>query len=503
MFFGRFRGDSLDIYLYLIYIMNMKKQRLIGRIKECERLDECMNSERAQLIIVYGRRRVGKTFLINEYFKNNFAFKLTGTYGKGKDIQLENFTSEMRRKTRKKCDMPNNWREAFEELRDYLEALPSNEKQVVFFDEMPWLDNKMGEFLSTFEWFWNDWASTKDNLIFIACGSATSWMDEKIANNKGGLFNRQTCKLFIKPFKLYEVEAFLHNNNIKWSRYDIIRCYMIMGGVPYYLSLLSNKLSFSQNIDRLFFAEDGELWDEFNHLYRTLFSNSESYIKVVEALSSKRSGLTRAEIVEKTKLKNNGDLSKILNDLILSGFVLVSRFYKKKKKDADYQLCDFYTAFYMHFIRDNYGKDEHYWSNSVNDRSREVWEGLTFEQVCKYHVMAIKYKLGIPGILTEESSWFVRGDKKRGIQGAQIDLLISRSDKVVTVCEMKFSNAQYTINEKRDIELRNKIDAFINATNCNETIQLVLVTPYGIKNNEYSSVIQNQVVMNDLFCNWK
>lgn len=244
------------------------------------------------------------------------------------------------------------------------------------------------------------------------------------------------------------------------------------------------------------------MWDEFEHLYNTLFSNSESYIEVVEALSTKRYGLTRGEIVEKTKLKNNGDLTKILNDLILSGFVRASRFYKKKKKDACFQLRDYYTAFYFHYIRDNYGKDEHYWSNSTNDRSRMVWEGLAFEQVCKDHIMAIKHKLGIPGILTEESSWFVRGDKKKGIQGAQIDLLISRSDKVVTICEMKFSNAQYTINEKTDIDLRNKVDAFINATDCKETVQLVLITPHGVKDNEYSSVIQNQVKMTDLFYEW-
>lgn len=481
------------------YITIMKTQRLIGRTKECERLDECMNSDRAELIIVYGRRRVGKTYLINEYFHNSFSFKLTGTFGKEREVQLENFASELKRKTRKKQVVLNTWRQAFEELRDYLESLRKDEKQVIFFDEMPWLDNQKGEFLSTFEWFWNDWASTRDNLVFIVCGSATSWMDEKIANNKGGLFNRQTCKLFLKPFKLYEVEAFLENKNIKWSKYDIVRCYMIMGGIPYYLSLLSNKRSFSQNIDHLFFAEDGELWDEFEHLYKTLFSNSESYIKVVEALSTKRSGLTRNELIENTRLKNNGDLSKIIKDLILSGFVRVSPFYKKKKKDALYQLRDYYTAFYYHFIRDNYGKDEHYWSNSTGKRSREVWEGLTFEQVCKDHVMAIKFKLGIPGILTEESSWYVQADKKREIKGAQIDLIISRSDRVVTICEIKFSSAEYSINEKTDINLRNKMEAFATATDCKDTIQLVLITTHGVKENEYSSLIQNQVVMNDLF----
>ena len=487
---------------YIIFI-TMKKQRIIGRIKECERLDECMNSDRAQLIIVYGRRRVGKTYLINEYFHKDFAFKITGIYGKGREVQLESFASELKRKTRKKQDALKNWRQAFEELRDYLETLPEDKKQVLFFDEMPWLDNQKGEFLSVFEWFWNDWASTRDNLVFVACGSATSWMDEKIANNKGGLFNRQTCKLFLKPFKLFETEAFLLNKGIRWSRYDIVRCYMIMGGIPYYLDLLSSKIPFSQNIDRLFFADDGELWDEFEHLYKTLFSNSDSYIKVVEALSTKTSGLTRGEIVAETGLKNNGDLSKILKDLVLSGFVRVSGFYKKKKKDTLYQLCDYYTAFYMHYLKDRHGKDEHYWTNSTGDRSRGTWEGLTFEQVCKDHIMAIKYKLGIPGILTEESSWFQRGDKKKGISGAQIDLLIERSDKVIDICEMKFSSAEYTIDKKTDMNLRNKAETFRTATGCRDTIQLIMITTNGVKENEYSGVIQNQVVMDDLFKEWR
>lgn len=477
----------------------MGKKKIIGRIEEQEKLDLCMESDRAQLIVVYGRRRVGKTFLINEYFNNNFAFKLTGTYGKKKEVQLENFAFELNRKSKNMQDIPTNWREAFSRLRDYLELLRADEKQVVFFDELPWLDNPKSDFLSTFEWFWNDWASTMDNLVFIVSGSATSWMDEKIANNKGGLFNRLTRKLFLKPFKLYEVEEYLINHNIRWSRNDIVRLYMIMGGIPYYLSLLNAKLSLSQNIDNLFFAEGGELWDEFEHLYNTLFSNSENYIKVVDALSQKRGGMTRAELVIKTKLKNNGDLSLILKNLELSGFIRISNFYKKKKKDAIFQLRDYYTAFYMRYIKDNYGRDEHFWSHSTDNPSRRAWEGLTFEQVCRDHIPAIKHKLGISGVLSEESSWFVRSKDGEVDSGAQIDLLIHRGDRVITICEIKFSNGQYTITKDYDLNLRNKIEAFKLATKCTESIQLVMISTYGVKKNEYSSIIQNEVVMDDLF----
>ncbi|MDY6466307.1 MAG: ATP-binding protein [Succinivibrio dextrinosolvens] len=470
---------------------------IIGRKKECDRLDECMNADQAQLVIVYGRRRVGKTYLINEYFENRFAFKITGAYGQPKEVQLKIFDTSLSRQKRNNKLNSKDWFDAFNNLRDYLETLDTNEKQVIFFDEMPWLDTQKSSFLAAFEWFWNDWASTRRNLVFIVCGSATSWMDEKIANNKGGLFNRQTCKLFLKPFSLNEVEEYLKYKNIEWSRYDIVQCYMIMGGIPYYLSLLNSKLSLSQNIDALFFTDRGELSDEFEHLYRTLFTNSASYIKVVEALSKKKGGLTREELLKATGRQTGGDLSVILKNLELSGFIRISNFFNKKKKNALYQLCDYYTSFYFKFIKENYGKDDHYWSNAVDNPAKRTWEGLVFEQICRDHVSSIKKRLGISGVLSEESSWYVRGDTE--IQGAQIDLLISRRDHVTNLCEIKFSTGEYVIDKDYDLKLRNKIEAFRRDTSYKGTIQLVMITTFGLKKNQYSSLIQNQIVLNDLF----
>lgn len=475
---------------------NMNSE-IIGRKKECDRLDECMNADQAQLVIVYGRRRVGKTYLINEYYENRFAFKITGAYGQPKEVQLKIFDTSLSRQKRNNKLNSKDWFDAFNNLRDYLETLDTNEKQVIFFDEMPWLDTQKSSFLAAFEWFWNDWASTRRNLVFIVCGSATSWMDEKIANNKGGLFNRQTCKLFLKPFSLNEVEEYLKYKNIEWSRYDIVQCYMIMGGIPYYLSLLNSKLSLSQNIDALFFTDRGELSDEFEHLYRTLFTNSASYIKVVEALSKKKGGLTREELLKATGRQTGGDLSVILKNLELSGFIRISNFFNKKKKNALYQLCDYYTSFYFKFIKENYGKDDHYWSNAVDNPAKRTWEGLVFEQICRDHVSSIKKRLGISGVLSEESSWYVKGDKE--IHGAQIDLLISRRDHVTNLCEIKFSTGEYVIDKDYDLKLRNKIEAFRRDTSYKGTIQLVMITTFGLKKNQYSSLIQNQIVLNDLF----
>lgn len=475
------------------------KTAIIGRKQECARLDKCMREGNSQLVIVYGRRRVGKTFLINEYFHNRFAFKLTGAYGESKAVQLESFTVELNRKTHQKNKIPQNWRRAFEMLREYIESLPRNEKCIVFFDEMPWLDTHKSGFLSAFEFFWNDYGSTVKNLVFIVCGSATSWLTEHIDHNRGGLFNRQTCKLFLEPFNLRETEEYLLHKGIRWSRYDIVECYMVLGGIPYYLSLLDKELSYLQNIDYLCFKKRAELWDEFDHLYHTLFSREGNHVLVVEELSKKGAGLTRAEVAQKTGLAPNGVLSKVLKNLVDSGFVRENISFGKKKKEILYQLSDYYSCFYFRYLKNRSGRDEHYWSNTLNTPSRKAWAGITFEQVCKDHIRQIKRKLGISGIVSEQYSWFVRPDQQRDIRGAQIDLIIDRRDRVITLCEIKFSLDEFTINRDYEAKIRNRIETFRTISGTKKAIQIAFITTYGVKTNMYSSIIQKQININDLF----
>lgn len=472
---------------------------LIGRRKECERLEKCMNATTAQLVVVYGRRRVGKTFLINQFFNNTFDFKATGAYDQPKTIQLRNFIDELNRRSNKKYKSPKDWIQAFNYLRDYLDGLSNDRKHVIFIDEMPWFDTHKSGFLPAFEYFWNDYGSSKDNLVFIVCGSATSWMMDNIANNKGGLFNRQTCRLFLEPFNLAQTREYLLTKGIAWSEYDITECYMIMGGIPYYLSLLDSDLSYVQNIDNLFFRKKAELWDEFEHLYHTLFISADKYIQVMECLSAKRTGYTRKEISEKVGITSNGKLTKILDNLVNSGFVRASSFFGNKKKETLYQSSDYYTNFYFRFLKDNHGIDEHYWSKAIDNPSRRSWAGLTYEQVCKDHIYQIKKKLGISGVLTSEYIWFTRANEELGTSGAQIDLLIERRDRIINICEIKFSTNEFVIDKDYDLKLRNKIDSFKRQTNTKYGIQLTMITTYGVKNNKYSSIIGNQITLEDLF----
>ncbi|MBR1675251.1 MAG: ATP-binding protein [Eubacterium sp.] len=473
-------------------------KNIIGREKEISRIDRAVAEQEAQLIMVYGRRRVGKTFLINEYFEDNFAFRFTGSLDQTNREQLKNFSMELSSYSKKKCDVPGDWTEAFFLLREYLEEnlklSGKNRKTVVFFDELPWMDKAKSGFFSAFEWFWNSWGASRKNLIFIVSGSSASWMTKKLDENKGGLFNRQTCRLYLEPFDLRMTELYLQSRNIFWSRYDIVRCYMIMGGIPFYLRLISGELSFNENIDAIFFNKRAELWNEFEHLYHTLFSNSEQYIRIAEALSKKRYGLTREEIIKSTGLSANGVLTKMLADLEKTGFIRINDTYGYKKREKTYQLSDYYSIFYFRFIMNNYGKDEHLWSNTNDNPKRHSWEGLTFEQVCKDHISQIKKKLGITGVMTEVSAWSYREE-----EGVQIDLVIDRRDRVINLCEIKFSTQPYVIDKDYDMNLKKKVKVFREVTGTTKTLTVNMITTYGIKRNMYSNYVGKEICMDDLF----
>ena len=478
----------------------MREPRLIGRHDEYRKLERCLERKEAQLIVVQGRRRVGKTFLINRFFENRFDFRLTGEYKASRASQLENFVMELNRRTHSGHAVPKSWKEAFEMLRAYLSGLPENEKHIVFFDEMPWMDTPKSGFLSAFEYFWNDFGSAMDDLVFIVCGSATAWITEHIERNKGGLFNRKTCSLSLRPFCLKETADYLQMIGIDWSDYDIAQCYMILGGIPYYLSFLNPAESLNENVDSLFFRKSAELADEFDNLFRTLFSNSEEYVSIVTLLSQKRYGMTLAEIARKGKLTLNGNLSAKISHLVQSGFVCASPFFGQKKKETRYQLSDYFSLFYCRFVREHYGKDEHFWRHTNDNPSRYAWAGLTFELLCRDHLDQIRQKLGISGVLTEISSWSARTTEgSESADGAQIDLIIDRRDHIISLCEIKYSLHEFEIDKACDMNFRNKIETFRRETGTSKTLQLVMITTYGVRKNKYSNLISGQVVLEDLF----
>lgn len=476
---------------------------IIGRKQEQKELLSLYQSNEAEMVVVYGRRRVGKTYLVNQVFSHEgFAFKVTGIHKAKTTVQIQNFIMALKEYSNDASMVtPSTWMDAFNMLKTHLKKTYSGHKRVLFFDELPWMDTRNSHFLEAFEWFWNSWGSAQNDLMLIVCGSATNWIINKLFKHKGGLYNRAGTKIFLKQFTLLETEQYLLNRGIHLERYDIAQVYMIMGGIPYYLKQLEPGRTLNDNIDLCFFTENGKLWDEFDNLYDTLFSNSEIYLRIVEALASKRIGLTREEIIHLTKLPDNGATSRAIKDLVKCGFVRAYHFYGNKTKKQTYELSDFYTLFYYKFIKDNYSEDEHFWSHMLDNPKKNVWLGYSFEQLVKQHIDQVKRTLGIGSVLTQQSSWF---SDQRDIQtthqdGAQIDLLIDRRDHAINACEIKFYSGEFIIDKKYSLNLRNKLQAFKNATKTRKAIVPTMITTFGVKRNMYSGNVQQQVVLDDLF----
>ena len=473
--------------------------KLIGREREFDELKWAMESQRSELIVMYGRRRVGKTFLVRRFFNDTYSFHYVGAHKQSKEAQLQNFREALLQYGIKENipDKLGNWHDAFLCLEKHLEGCKEARK-VVFFDEMPWMDTHGSEFLAELEYFWANWVQNRDDIVFIACGSATSWMKEKIEDNQGGLHNRITHHIYLRPFYLKECKAYLEEHGFEWDDYQILQCYMLFGGVPYYLSLLRPYLSLPENVDSLIFRRGGDLCNEFDELYNALFNKADRYINIVKLLATKRQGFMRAEI-EKATGYSGGGLTKMLDNLERCDFITSYAQYGNKNKLTLYRLADFYTLFYLRYVDGNNSRDEQYWQHHFTDRSVESWEGFTFEELCLHHLPQIKQGLGISGMATEASSWrFVpaQGDQRKG---AQIDLVVKRADKIVHLIEMKFSERPFVITKEYEERLQQRKDLFMELTNLKRGAVHTFITPFGLKNGIHTTFVHSQLTAKDLF----
>lgn len=469
--------------------------KIIGRTWEQKVLAECIASERPEFIAVYGRRRIGKTFLVRNFFAGKFDFYMSGSFNSSMKEQLSDFSHQLENYSGVKRPMPKTWREAFRQLQDYLSQL-TKEKIIVFIDELPWLDTPRSGFLGALELFWNGWADWNDRVKFIVCGSATTWMTHKLLGSRGGLHNRVTRQLYLSPFNLHDSELLLRSCGVQWSRHQIVECYMAVGGVPFYLAKMDGSLSLPQNIDRLFFHRKGELKMEYSVLFRSLFKDAAMYREVVELLAKKAEGMTREEIKLQLNITESGKLSEVLENLITCDFIREYNGFGKKKKGRLYQLIDLFTLFYLKQVKGNPNADEDYWMSSVDSPAHRAWAGYAFEQVCLHHVHQIKEALGIAGIQSSVSSWV--GEEK-GKRVAQIDLIIDRRDEVINLCEMKYSLHPFEITPAYLEKLLERRELFREATHTRKALHLTLVTVVGVRNNGQYGMIQNIITSDHLF----
>jgi predicted AAA+ superfamily ATPase len=473
---------------------------ITGRIAEQKILAARLLTPEPELIAIYGRRRVGKTYLVRSFCKEALVFEFTGIHEAIMKTQLENFSQALQLATKSAMALaiPANWLQAFVMLGTYLNSLPSDKPAVIFFDEFPWIETHKSGFLQAFDHWWNTFASKKYHFKVIICGSAASWMIDKVINNRGGLHNRVTQTIRLLPFTLGETQVYLQNKGVALDLYSQLQLYMAMGGVPHYLRNINPGESTAQIIDRLCFAKDGPLKNEFNNLYKSLFAHSENHERVIRALAAKGKGLTRNEIIEECDFTSGGTTSRILQELEESGFITPYIPFQKKSNESIYKLSDEYSLFYLKFIE--HAKDTAYgaWLRQYGTSAYAIWSGFAFESVCQKHVLQVRRKLGIEGVLTTTSTW--RHAPGKGAEGAQIDLLLDRQDRCINICEMKFSGDVFVIDKKYAAELDKKVNVFRAETGTKKTLFPTMITTYGTRKNEhYLGRIQAEIEMEDLF----
>ena len=465
---------------------------IIGRDDQKAELDNMLLSNKSEFVAVYGRRRVGKTFLIREYLFNNTVFHLTGIANVNTTTQLSNFHKTFLKYYSGKVPQsePKNWFDAFEILAELVNKSKIKRK-VIFIDELPWLDTPKSNFVAALEHFWNSWAGARKDIVLVVCGSAASWMINKLINNRGGLHNRVTSHIKLEAFSLKECEAFFKYKNIVFSRYQIVEIYMCFGGIPYYLDLINKGKSTAQIINDICFAANGKLKNEFINLYASLFKNKDNYIKIVETLALKNIGLSREDIIKFSKLSNGGGTTRVLNELEESGFIRRYSGFGKASRNSLYQLSDFFSMFYLKFMKKASHTDTRFWINNADSSAYRTWAGFAFEKVCIYHAEQIKVALGIGAVQTQTYAWQTKG--------AQIDLVMDRRDGIINLFEIKFSINTFLIDKKYDSILRNKTGMFKQITNTKKAVHLVMITSFGVVSNTYSNTLQNNITLTELF----
>ena len=468
-------------------------ENIVGRQEEFAKLSKYMESGRGEFIAVYGRRRVGKTFLIRQYFKDTFDFYTTGIIDGSREEQMAAFNDALTRYGHN-GQKATTWMEAFGYLATLLQSKKKKGKRlVVFIDELPCFDTQNAKFVHALSHFWNSQGAWINNIFFVVCGSATSWMVRNVIDNHGGLHNRLTHEMHLRPFDLKDTEAYLKSRGMYWNRLSVVQTYMALGGIPYYLGMLDNTMSVAENIDMLFFGDDAELRKEYPRLFKSLFKNPENYMALINTLAECKKGMTRKEIASLPQFKDNGHLTEMLDNLVNCDFV---RLYNNgtKQNRGIYQLTDFYTLFYNNFCKKR-TTDDHYWRNHIDTTMMNTWHGLAFERVCMYHFRNIIRALRLDTIHTEFYSW----RSSLSEPAAQIDIIIDRSDNVVTLCEVKYSKGDYLLKKPEYEKIINRISSFNEEKKTRKAIQPVLITTFDLRKNEYSDIFQRTLTMDALF----
>lgn len=472
---------------------------MIGRAEQTKIMKNALRLKKSSFIAITGRRRVGKTYIVRELFADNFCLTVTGIQNATMQTQINNFIQKI---TEYSNNLPlvgtiKNWQEVFILLKTYLKSLPKNKKQVIFIDELPWISNPKSGFIQLLAHLWNDYLSHEKHFVLVVCGSATSWITQKIINDKGGFHNRVNIPIHLQPFTLAETKLFLKSKNISFTDCGIAEIYMTFGGLPYYLEQINKGESPMKAIERLCFEETGILKYEYNNLYKALFENWESHEAIVAALALHQKGLTREAIIQKTKIAAGGNFTRTINDLVVTGFVVEYTPFGKKKRGSIYKLVDEFSVFYHRFMKGNEKKEASLWQTIATSQKYKIWKGLAFESLCLKHINEIKKALGIQNVYTETSSFSRIGAVESN--GFQIDLIIDRKDATINLCECKFYESNFEISKKYAQEIKMRKAGFIEFSKTKKMVLNTFIANETIIENEHSlEVVDNFIHLSKL-----
>ena len=475
---------------------------IIGRFAEQEKLNEIYKADEARFLAIYGRRRVGKTFLIKSFFAESecYLFEVSGKKDQVQAQQLATF-GEAFSKTylnSQRIPPPSSWKEAFLMLSERVNQLDSSKKHIIFLDELPWLAANRSALLSELDHAWNTKWQYLPNLVLIVCGSAAAWIINKVINNKAGLYNRLTDIIHLKPFSLNEAQTFLESRGFQLSAVDVLEFYLALGGVPHYLKLASPKLSVAQNLEQLFFSANAQLKDEYSRLFESLFVNHELHRQVVTKLANSPSGLSRQQLKISA---SSSTLTRVLSELEASNFIQVFVPFGKRSRDSFYRLIDEFSLFYHRWCLPAKGKllGSNYWINQQQGSAWRSWAGYSFEGVCEKHYPQIIKALGISGVQSTVSKWRFSGEPNLELEGVQIDLVIDRADNIINLCEIKFTTSPLIVDKFMLDKQRKRHAIFAKITKTKKSLMPVLITVNGALKNQYlDSFAKYVVVLEDL-----
>ena len=471
--------------------------KIIGRVQEKKLLTQALTSEVSEFVAVTGRRRVGKTYLIDQLYTGHYCFTLTGVQNGNLAIQLALFSAQLA-----KYDGTGNqqqfinWLEAFQALEVYAESLPKDAKQVIFLDELPWIATPRSEFLTFLGHFWNSYLSKHTHFVLVICGSATSWIVEKVLANAGGLHNRVTCRIHLYPFTLGEANAFLTAKKIHLSPDDLARTYMMLGGIPFYLNQLQRGDSVATGIERICFSPAGQLRREYENLYRALFRGGDKHIAVVNALAAKPEGLNRKEILAAVPNLSVGTYAKVIDELEVSDFIRRDVPYRRRKRGTLYRLIDEYSIFYHRFIKPMRQHTPGIWVQQASTQTYRIWSGHAFEVLCHKHIPAIKAALGITSVFTE--AYRLRLAQADGQPGTQIDLLLDRADNVVNLCEIKFHRTGIRVDRVLEQNLTHKRERLLQLLPNTKRVIVTAITNHPLLDRWEESVVDVNVTLEEM-----